>query len=76
MKPHGLVLVFMIIWFGAVFIGCFVTIIALFTQGLNLYFLIPFAMLLFGVALFLGAFKTETKRSRNDLKEIFQAEID
>lgn len=76
MKPHGLVLVFMIIRFGAVFIGCFVTIIALLTQGFNLYFLIPFAMLVFGVALILGGFKTESKRSRNDLKEIFQAEID
>ena len=76
MKPHVHVLVFMTIWFGAVFIACFATIAVMFTQGFNVYFLIPFAMLLFGVAFLLGGFKTESKRSRNDLKEIFQAEID
>ena len=76
MKPAIHVLVFLTIWFGGVFIACFATIAVMFTKGFNLYFLIPFAMLLFGVALVLGGFKTESKRSRNDLKEIFQAEID
>jgi hypothetical protein len=75
MKPHIFVLVFMTIWFGGVFIGCVATIFALFTQEFTPFFLIPFGMLLFGIALLYGAFKTESSTSKKDLIRILEAEI-
>ncbi len=76
MKPHTFVLVFMTIWFGGVFIGCLVTTFALFTQNFSPFFLIPFGMLLFGIALLYGAFKTESTTSKKDLTRILEAEIE
>jgi len=75
MKPQDFVLVFMTIWFGGVFIGCVATIFALFTQEFTPFFLIPFGMLLFGIALLYGAFKTESSTSKKDLTRIFEAKI-
>lgn len=76
MKPHSFVLVFMTIWFGGVFIGCIATTFALFTKEFTPFFLIPFGMLLFGITLLYGAFKTESKTSKKDLLEILEAEIE
>ena len=76
MKPHSFVLVFMTIWFGGVFIGCVATTFALFTQNFSPFFLIPFGMLIFGIVLLLGAFKTESKKSKKDLVQILEAEIE
>jgi len=76
MKPHSFVLVFMTIWFGGVFIGCIATTFALFTQEFTPFFLIPFGMLIFGIALLYGAFKAESSTSKKDLMEILEAEIE
>lgn len=76
MKPNTFVLVFMTIWFGGVFIGCLATTFALFTQKFSPFFLIPFGMLIFGIALLFGAFKTESTTSKKDLLRILEAEIE
>lgn len=76
MKPHTFVLVFMTIWFGGFFIGCLATTFALFTQKFTPFFLIPFGMLLFGIALLYGAFKTESSTSKKDLANILEAELE
>jgi hypothetical protein len=76
MKPHSLVLVFMTIWFGGVFLACIGTTYALFTQKFTPFFFIPFGMLLFGIGLLFGAFKTESSTSKKDLLKIFDAKIE
>lgn len=76
MKPHPFVLVFMTIWFSGVIIGCFATTFALFTQNFSPFFLIPYGMLLFGIALLYGAFKTESAISKKDLTRILEAEVE
>jgi hypothetical protein len=76
MKPPTFVLIFMTVWFGGVSIACLATISALFTQGFSPFFLVPFGMLLFGIALLLGAFKTESSTSKKDLMRILEAEIE
>lgn len=76
MKLHSFVLVFMIIWFGGVFIGCIVSIIALFTEEFTPFFIIPFGMLICGILLFYGRFKAETSTSKKDLLKILEAEIE
>ena len=75
MKPQSFVFVFMLVWVGGVTLGCIVAIIASLTQKFSPFFLIPFAMLLFGVGLFYGAFKSESSTSKKDLKRICEAEI-
>ena len=75
MKPHSTVLVFMAIWFGGVFIGCIATTSVLLTQKFTPFLLIPFGMLVFGVALVYGAFKTESSISKKDFMRILEAEI-
>lgn len=76
MKLHSYVSVFMSIYFVGVLFGCIVVTFALFTQDFTPFFLIPFGMLLFGIALVYGAFKTESSTSKTDLKRIFEAEIE
>lgn len=76
MKPESFVFVFMAIWFGGVAIGCVVTTFALFSQAFSPFFLIPYGMLVFGIVLLFGAFKTETKTSRTDLQRILEAEVE
>jgi hypothetical protein len=76
MKPHDFVIAFMVIWFGGVTIGCIATTYVMLTQEFNPFLLIPFAMLLFGIALVVGAFKTESSKSRKDLLTLFEAEIE
>lgn len=76
MKPHTFVLVFMSIWFGGVFLACLATTFELFTQKFSPFFLIPFGMLIFGIVLIFGAFKTESATSKKDLSKILEAEIE
>lgn len=76
MKPHDFVIAFMAIWFGGVTIGCIATTYVMLTDDFNPFLLIPFAMLLFGIALVVGAFKTESSKSKKDLLTILEAEIE
>lgn len=76
MKPHIFVLIFMAVWFGGIFIACFAMVMKLFADGFSPEFLIPFGMLLFGIALLFGAFKSESSRSKKDLMKILEAEVE
>jgi hypothetical protein len=76
MKPHSLVLVIMAFWLGGVFIGCIVTTYAMFTTEFTPFHLIPFGMLIFGIALVFSGFKTESSASKKDLLRILEAEIE
>lgn len=76
MKPNDFVIAFMGIWFGGVSIACIASIHVIMTQEFNPFLLIPFAMLLFGIALILAAFKTESSKSKKDLLAILEAEIE
>ena len=76
MKLNSYVSAFISIWFVGVLFGCIVVNFALFTQDFTPFFLIPFGMLLIGIALVYGAFKTESSTSKSDLMRIFEAEIE
>ncbi|WP_343697209.1 hypothetical protein [Flavobacterium sp.] len=72
--------VFMIIWLGGAFIACIaVTYNILFNNGLNseagFFMLIPYGMLLLGIAMAGFGFKVESKKSTQDLEKILQAKI-
>lgn len=75
LKPHDFVIAFMTIWFGGVTIGCVATTYVMLTDDFNPFLVIPFAMLLFGIALVVGAFKTESSKSKKDLLTLLEAEI-
>ncbi|MCU0439103.1 MAG: hypothetical protein MUC49_14490 [Raineya sp.] len=76
MRPHLFVLFFMVIWLGGISMGCLVTLSVLFTGKFEPPFLIPFGMLIFGIALLYGAFKTESAISKRDLMKMLDAEIE
>ena len=76
MRPHFFVLIFMTVWFSGVLIGCLFTTIALLTQKFTPMFLIPYGMIIFGIALLYGGFKTESSISKKDLLRILEAEIE
>ncbi|OXA76324.1 hypothetical protein SAMN05444397_10147 [Flavobacterium aquidurense] len=72
--------VFMILWLGAVSLGCAGAIYSLFfTDTANseagFFMFIPFAMLLFGLAMVYFGFKTESKKSIKDLEGILHAKV-
>lgn len=76
MRLHLLVIVFLCIWCGGVGIGAIVFLTEAFNKSaFNAESFIPFGMLLFVYALTMTAFKFESNKSKNDLKEIFEAEI-
>ena len=80
MRPHGLVIAFMIFWLGSVgffFLAMLVSFISSATQnnmGDLSMLLIPGGMFAFGYALILGGFKFESIKSKKFLRELFQAE--
>jgi len=66
---------FMIFWLGGVFLACLGTLFTIiYNDGLNSegkYFLfIPFAMLIFGLAIVIFGFKVESKKSIKDIERI------
>jgi hypothetical protein len=76
MKPHSFVVAFMALWLSGAAFGCIVSTFALFTQEFTPFFLIPFGMLIFGIALILVAFKAESAISKKDFVKILEAEIE
>ena len=76
MMPVVYVLFFMAIWFGGVILGCLAMLFILFTEGFTQFVFLPFIMLVFGVGLLYGAFKTESSKSKKDLMRILEAEIE
>lgn len=78
MYLHPFVIVFMILWFLVVTVGCFASAIA-FVNSLNQgnafrpEVLIPFGMLAFGICLCTVPFWIEVKKARNELDRIFNS---
>lgn len=66
--------VFIGFWCAAVGFACVVVLTRSIQLGVfHAYGLIPFAMLLFAYGLTMGAFLYETKRSKNDLSQLWDA---
>ncbi len=82
MKPVTLVIVFMSIWLGTVGFACVgIILVGLFQfkqllqNGFSPMLLVPFGMFLFGWLLTTLSFKSESKKSKEFLNQIFEAEV-
>ncbi len=75
MKMNILVIIFMTFWFAMVFLAGFATIVISYSSGFEVFYLIPFGMLIFGVVLVVGGFKAESSKTKKDLQKILQAQI-
>jgi len=68
------VAIFIGFWCLAVGFACIIVLTRSIQLGVfHAYGLIPFAMLLFAYGLTMGAFMYETKRSKNDFKQLWEA---
>ena len=75
MRLNPFVLVFMFVWCGGVGLALIAVISVSIRNGtIEPTILVPLAMLLFGYGLTTGGFKYESKRSKKDLAELFEAE--
>lgn len=80
MRPHGLVIAFMIFWLGGVgffflmMLSTFVSAAMQGTRGNPSALLIPAGMFAFGYLLIMGGFKFESAKSKKFFCELFEAE--
>ena len=74
MQLHSFVLVFMMIWLGGASFACLTSLYLMFNGEFSLGIFVPFGMLLFGILLSFGGFRTESKNGIEDLKQIFEAD--
>lgn len=72
MRTESYVKVFMAIWLGFTFLFCILALFVSFKARFSPFFIIPFIMAIFGLALSHSAFKYESKQSIEDLKNIFE----
>lgn len=75
MRLHLAVIIFISFWLIGVSLGCIFALITIIFSKFDIFLLIPFLMLLFGVILTVGSFKSESNKSKKDLLQIFEAEI-
>ncbi len=76
MRLNLFVLIFLIVWFSITLFGSFaLTIKFLSDMKFDPMYLIPFGMLIFGYLIAILPFKFESKKSKNDFKMLFEAEI-
>jgi len=77
MRLNMFVIVFLVIWFSGVGLG-FVALLSssLGEKEFDLTALIPLGMLLFAYLLSMGGFKFESHKSKKDLAEIFDGQIE
>ena len=74
MRLHPFVIVFMVIWFGGIGIGCLAALtISSTSQNFEPMTLIPVGMLIFGYLLVTGGFKYESIKSKEYLAELFES---
>lgn len=76
MKMVTPVLVLTTIWFIGILIGCIATTIMMMNDGVTIPMLIPHLLLVLGIVMVTGGFKMETSKSKNDLSNILEAEIE
>lgn len=74
MKPQKFATVFMVIWLVGVLASGILSL-ALMVREFDIFQLIPFIMFFAGILIFYGGFKFESKKSKKELQEIFEAEI-
>ncbi len=76
LKINAFVIVFMIFWFGFVFLGFLATIVGVSVQEANpIVIIAPLIMMAFGIGLVRFGFHSEKEKSINDLKRILKARI-
>jgi hypothetical protein len=75
MRMNPVVVAFLSVWLGLVFIISILTTFQLFTKEFNPLFLAPHVMLVFGLVITLTGYLEEVNVSKEDIKEIFSAEI-
>ena len=76
MRLHIFVLCFLFIWCSGALIGLFFmakNVIA--NKGFDPWFFMPIGMLLLVYVLTIAAFKYESRKAKNDLKTLFEAEM-
>ncbi len=71
MQLHWAVKAFLIFWCSSVIFFLIITLM----KGMSIEILFPISMLLFAYLLTMLGFKSESKKSKNDLKRIFEARI-
>lgn len=77
MRLHLFAFIFMIVWFSGVTIACFFVGGLFFNNSsFEPFSLIPFAMLIFGYLLVVGAFKYESIKSKKYFAHLLEAEIE
>ncbi len=70
------VIIFMLIWLGGMFFGGILMLSVLNSEKFGLFNILPFVMIAFGIFIPRIVFKNESKKSKNDLLRIFEAEIE
>lgn len=75
MKLNTLVLIFMPIWFVGVLSFCGMVISNFSFSDFDIFYLIPFVMLILGALFMYVPFSIECRRSERDLQRILDAEI-
>lgn len=76
LKVKMAVLVFMFFWLGFVFIAFLFTIVGIYEQGTNIFFvMVPVVMIAFGIGLPHVGFNMEEEKSIYDLKRILKRKI-
>ncbi len=69
-------IVFLSIWYGALVLAFIVLIVqTLNKEGFNPVMLVPLGMMIFAYLLTMGAFKFESSKTKNYLKNLLEAEI-
>ncbi|MFV0535899.1 MAG: hypothetical protein ACK5M3_00840 [Dysgonomonas sp.] len=69
------ILVFVLFWLIFASFACVLSINTMIMDGFEVFYLVPFGMLLFGYILVFTAFKYESLRSKMDLLKIFEADV-
>lgn len=77
MRLQVFVLIFMIVWMSLAGLAAVIcTMVLIKSTVFEPFLLIPIGMFVFGYALSMGAFKYESRRTKEDLKHFFEATIE
>lgn len=76
MRLQIFVIIFIIVWCSGAFMGLFfITKNVIANKGFDPWFFMPIGMLLLVYVLIIAAFKYESRKAKNDLKTLFEAEM-
>ena len=74
MQMHLAVMIFMCIWFAGTLFGT-VAVFSFQRFAMGTYFPLPFVLLLAGYGMMMLGFKLESRKAKNDLQKLFEAEM-